>query len=117
MSKNNEKVCAILSYFLVGIIWYLADEKMKKSAFAKYHAKQALNLTIIGVVVSVALSIFSTIFALITLGFGALLIAPIYAIVSLVFLVIWIVGLINAINGKTKPVPIVGQYADKYLKF
>ncbi len=117
MTKNNSKLCAVLSYFLVGIVWYLADEKMKKDALAKYHFKQALNLLVIGVIISVVLSVFGAVFTLATLGIGALLLAPVYLVVNLILLVIWIVGIINAINGKLKPVPIIGQFAEKYLKF
>ena len=51
MAKDdNSKLVAILSYFLVGVIWYLVDEKVKKSPLAKFHVKQALNLMIISIV-------------------------------------------------------------------
>ena len=29
-SQDNAKVAAILAYLLIGIIWYFADEKIKK---------------------------------------------------------------------------------------
>ena len=41
---GNEKLCAILSYLLIGIVWYFADDKLRKSEFAKYHVKQGLFL-------------------------------------------------------------------------
>ena len=37
MATSNNKLCAALSYLLIGIIWYFADEKMKSSSFAKFH--------------------------------------------------------------------------------
>ena len=39
---KNEKLVAILAYFLVGIIWYFADENMKNSSLAKFHTKKIL---------------------------------------------------------------------------
>ena len=59
------------------------------------HAKQALNLLIIDIVVSVILSF------LWFLGYISWL-------VSLFFLVLWILGLINAINAQEKEIPIIG---------
>ena len=56
-SVENEKVCAILSYLLIGIIWYFADEKMKKSNFAKFHVKQGIVLFIAGIIVSIVYGI------------------------------------------------------------
>lgn len=111
MAENvdNGKTCAILSYFLVGIIWYFADENMKKNSFAKYHAIQGLNMLIIGIVLSVVIQI------LVMVTFG--LFAYISLLIWLAWLVLWILGIINAVNGKENPVPVIGQFAEKYLKF
>ena len=101
---ENEKVVAILAYFLIGIIWYFADPNMKNSSLAKFHTKQALNL----IVVSIALQIILTVLII------TILLMP---IVNLVILVLAILGIVNAANGKEKEVPIVGKLADMYLKF
>ena len=47
VNKNieNEKLVAILAYFIIGIILYFAEEKMKKSALATFHTKQVLTLS------------------------------------------------------------------------
>lgn len=102
---ENEHVAAILCYFLVGIIWYFADEKMKKSSLVKFHTKQALNLWIISILGNVILSM------LIVVGWVLL---PIFGVAVFI---LWILGLINAINSKEQLIPIVGQFAEKYLKF
>ena len=64
MSKNNknenDKIVSILSYFLVGIIWYAVDNNVKNKN-TTFHVKQALNLLIINFVVSVCISILSII--------------------------------------------------------
>lgn len=113
MSKNeNGKLCAILAYFLIGIIWYFVDDKMKKDAFAKFHAKQALFLLIISLVVSVALSLLAGIPFLgwvigLLLGF----------FLNLVIFILWIFGLVYAAKGEKKKIPIIGGFAEKVLTF
>ena len=105
MAKSDQgKVVAILSYFLVGIIWYFVDEKVKGDKLAKFHVKQALNLMIISVAVSVV-------------GMFLFFLIWIVPLVQLALFVLWIIGLISAINGNMKEIPIIGGLAEKYLNF
>lgn len=103
-SVEDAKACAILSYFLVGIIWYFADDKMRENSYAKFHAKQALVLLITSVVFSVAASILVWIPIL---GWFVIM------IVQLAIFVVWIIGLINAASGKENELPVIGQFAEK----
>ena len=107
--KGNEKLVSILSYFLIGIIWFFVDEDMRKNKAARFHVKQALNLMII----SVALGVIFNILMAVTLG----LFYFIYVVVQIGLFVLWLIGLVNAINMKKKEIPIVGEFADKYLTF
>jgi uncharacterized membrane protein len=121
MAKDAEdgKVCAILSYLLVGIIWYFADDKMRKNNFAKFHAKQGLILLIVSIILSIAVSILSAIFTplLFMGGLGIIwIISIIWYAVSLVLFVLWLIGIIAAATGKEKSLPIIGGFA-KSLKF
>ncbi len=100
---ENGKVCAILSYLFIGIIWYFADDNMKKNTFAKFHVKQSLVL----LVASIILQVIGTVLPVI----GWFLILPLSGIFSLVWMVI---GIINAVNGKEKSLPIIGQYSSKF---
>ncbi len=111
---SNEKLCAILSYLLIGIIWYFADDKMRQSSFVKYHAKQGIVLILAEVLYSLVLSIlFSILF--IPLMFGGFLfgIMQIYRILQIIPLIFVIVGIVNAANGKEKELPLIGKYAEK----
>jgi uncharacterized membrane protein len=100
-NKSNEKACAILSYFFVGIIWYFADEKMKKSDFAKFHAKQGLVL-LIADLIAWAISMVPLI---------GWIISPILYIGILVLL---IVGIVNSANGNMKELPLIGGFAKNF---
>lgn len=113
---ENDKLVSILAYFLVGIIWYFVDKKAQNN-ITKFHVKQSLNLLIISIVISVVLSIISTIIAVITLGFGLIILGPLIMLVNVAILVLWIIGLINAINLKSNQIPVIGVFAEKYLTF
>lgn len=103
-SKDVEegKACAAVAYILVGIIWYFVDEKMKKNAFARFHVKQALVLLIVSVAGNIVLSFIPII--------GWILL-PIFGIAVFV---LWILGLINALNGTEKQLPVIGQWASMF---
>jgi len=111
-AEDNSKLVAILSYFLVGIIWYFADEKVKGSSLAKFHVKQSLNLIVVSMSLSIVFRVLGT-----ALFFIWGMLWWIWSLVSLALFVLWIFGLISAINSTEKEIPIVGQFADKYLKF
>ena len=97
------KGCAILAYILIGIVWYFVDEKMRKNSFAKFHVKQGLVLLITSLIISVAGSIIPIIgwFVLFPIG-------------QLFILVLLIMGIVNAINGNEKALPIIGQFGEKF---
>jgi uncharacterized membrane protein len=115
---ENEKVCALLSYLLIGIIWYFVDERMKQSALAKYHAKQGLVLLIAAICYDIVLGILIAIivapFVLTGMFIGALGIVALLNILYYVPLIFMIIGIINALNEKQKPLPIIGHFAEKF---
>ncbi|MFP4118381.1 MAG: DUF4870 domain-containing protein [Candidatus Woesearchaeota archaeon] len=117
MSRHKDsKICAILAYLLIGIIWYFADEKMRKDAFAKFHVKQALLLLTTGVILSVVVMILSGI--LMVVPFVGMAVSMILGmVVNITLLVLWIMGLVNAANEKKKRLPIIGSFAEKVFNF
>ncbi|MFH1822862.1 MAG: hypothetical protein ABH830_04125 [Patescibacteria group bacterium] len=102
-TKNSTegKLCAILAYLLVGIIWYFADEKMKKNEFVKFHVKQALVLLIFSLAGSIVLG----------MTFILAWLIPLYQVAIFIILV---VGIINANNGDKKELPIIGKFASMF---
>jgi len=102
-SEDTGKLCAILAYLFVGIIWYFADEKMKIKELAKFHVKQSLVLLII----SIILQIVGTVLPII----GWFIILPLASL----FTLIWaIIGMVYAANGEMKELPLIGGYAKKF---
>lgn len=103
-SADNNKLCAILSYLLIGIIWYFGDAKIKKDEFAKFHVKQAIVLLVLSLGANIILGIIPV------LGW---IFMP---FLNLLILILAIIGIINASNNKKKALPYIGQYSNK-LKF
>ena len=103
---QQNKAMAILAYF----IFFLPLLAAKESRFARYHANQGLIVLIAYVALYIVQLILSAIlFA--GLAFG------VFAIVSLLFtllylglLVLLILGIVNAAQGKAKPVPVIGGF-------
>ena len=113
MAKNS--TIAALSYILIGIIWYFSQQP--KSPLLKHHVKQAINLWIIGLVIFALLNVIAPLLTFITFGFGAIIFIPLFILVRVLFLVLGIIGIINAINFNKKPLPLIGKFAPKYLTF
>ncbi|HLD97109.1 MAG TPA: hypothetical protein VI934_02085 [Candidatus Nanoarchaeia archaeon] len=112
--SGNGQVCAILSYFFIGIVWFFVDEKMKKDSLAKFHVKQAIILLIFSVIWSILLQ-FLSVFVVFLARFLSvfLFFLSIPVLLSYVPLVFAIIGILNALNKKEKELPVIGSYAKK----
>ncbi len=113
---ENNKVMAVLSYF--GILVLIPIFAAKDSKFARFHANQGLVLWITALVVGIALGIvvgiLGAILILVGLGFLSIILSIISSAVSIAFLVLAILGIVNAATGKAKELPIIGKF--KILK-
>ena len=106
---DNGKTTAIVSYItIIGwLIAYFALHQPKKTSLGSYHLRQTLLLFICAIV-------FQIIAYAITIAVPA--IGLVFSIASIGFLVLWIMGLIAAINGEEKPMPLIGQKAQELFK-
>lgn len=95
-SKDVEenKGITILSY--IGILVLIPLLAKKESAFAQYHAKQGLIVLIMGVISSILTPVF---------GLGLLL--------WLITIIFSIIGIVNVVKGEMKPLPLIGEWAQK----
>ncbi|MCW3466174.1 DUF4870 domain-containing protein [Chitinophaga nivalis] len=104
----NNKTIAILSYVTI-IGWVVAYAKSKdhtpKSDLVVYHLKQGLGFFILSVIINIMLSVI----ALMIPGLAVL------GYLGYALLIIWIFGIINAVNEQKKPIPVVGKmFEDKF---
>lgn len=114
---EQNKVMAILSYF--GILVFIPMFAAKDSKFARYHANQGLALFIalfgwwiVDYILTMLLR------SLLWRGLGLWeiysLCGMVLNLVYIVFTVLAVIGIINALNGKAKELPVIGKY--KILK-
>jgi uncharacterized membrane protein len=107
-TTSNDKTAAIVSYitFIGWLVSYFALNKPKTS-LANYHLRQTLFLFLI----AIAFYIITNIIARISSG-----LALVFSLGGIAFFVLWIMGLISAINGEEKPMPLIGQKAQEIFK-
>ena len=100
------KGMAVLAYILFFVP--LIAGTYKTSPFVKYHLNQGIILWILSIGWAIVENILMAIFWAI-LPFGiASLISVILSLASLFILVLLILGIMNAVKGETKPLPVVG---------
>ncbi|RWU08378.1 hypothetical protein [Pedobacter chitinilyticus] len=109
-TTDNGKTASIISYFtIIGwLIAYFAMHKDNKTELGSYQLRQTLLLNIIAIVLGWGVSFILGILIVTT---GILSLVYISHLVQLAIFIIWIIGLIGAINGQKKPMPIIGEKA------
>ncbi len=102
---ENNKAMAVLAY--IGILVFIPIFAAPNSKYARYHSSQGLTLFIF----EMAYGIITTIIAK-SIGeikvVGPLMTAAL-SIIGLVWLVLSICGIVNAVNGKAKDLPVIGN--------
>ncbi len=99
---EKNKVMGIIAY--LGILCIVPLIAAKDSPFAKYHANQGLVLFLGEVALAIVVNILAFIFAMIGLYFMGFVLS----LVWLAPLVLVILGIINAAQGKCVPLPVIG---------
>jgi uncharacterized membrane protein len=92
---------AIITYFIFFIPFLTGDVK---DPFIKYHTKQSTMLVIASVILNTVMGI-------------SIFLIPLIPLLGLGTFVLWIMGVMNASKGVEEPLPVIGKYAEEYLKF
>ena len=98
------KTAAITSYILIiGVFIAMSmNSGEEKNPFASFHIRQALGLSLIFISLGLIISNFDS---------------PMISISMWISLsVLWTYGIFSAINGETKPIPLLGNYFQKWLE-
>ncbi len=93
---ESGKTMAIVSYIIFFIPLLMDD--MRKNPFVMYHTEQSIVLLLL----NIAAGIVGTL----TCGIGLILYIP--------WLILLIMGIMNAANGQMKPLPVIGQFGEKF---
>jgi uncharacterized membrane protein len=107
-SGLSENAASGLAYVtIIPAIIFLIVEPFNRNPVVRFHAWQSIFMAIAWIVTDVALVILGR-FPFI--GWMTWFLMP---LVGLAFLILWIIVLINAFNGKRFKLPIVGDLAEK----
>lgn len=100
---EQNKLIGIVAYItIIGLVIALILNQEKKDPFAGFHIRQSLGIFVSGIALSLV--------ALVPL------IGWILAVVgSLLILVLWVMGLMNAIGGNMTPVPLLGERFEEWF--
>lgn len=120
-NNSNEEVdttTGLIAYLtLIGFVIALVLNNEKKGAtrsFGAFHLRQSLGLMFTAIAISIGLAILSVILMVIFFG-SAIIMSIIWPLFSLGILVLLIIGVINAVNGQKKELPIIGSFITKTL--
>ena len=109
-SGVDGKTISIISYFsLVGWIIAFVLFNNNKSKLAAFHIRQSLGLMIAAIALYIVMFIFLFIPVL-----GWIISILIWICLVGIF-VLWVIGLVAAINGQEKPVPLIGAMIQNML--
>jgi len=113
-ASAEDRTVAILAYITpilmgVGIVIAILIHNGKKTALGAYHLRQSLGLLVAGIVAWIGMMI---------IGFVPVVNLTLFIIAPVLWLgcfVLWIIGLLAAINGQQKPLPLVGLHFEKWF--
>lgn len=100
---NEGKTIAIISYItIIGTIIAFIMNNNKHNSFAAFHIRQAIGLALLGIAVSILRNYISLGIVGNILGIGVL--------------VLFVIGLIGAIQGEEKKIPLLGDQFQEWFR-
>lgn len=99
---ENNKILSLFAY--LGILFLIPLLAAPNSKFARFHTNQGLVLFLADIILSVVMSIFAFIPVV-----GWILVGIVGGILGIIFLVLMILGIVNAVTGKAKELPVIGK--------
>ena len=112
--RRSSRIPAVVAYLIPIIGWLYVLFFQRKNSLAVYHLKQSIGLVLFLVAITAGWAVIAWVLAWIP--YMAVLGIALFAIVIAIYLyglVAWILGLINALNGRLTPLPLFGQWASR----
>ncbi|MCB9853680.1 MAG: DUF4870 domain-containing protein [Phycisphaerales bacterium] len=100
---ESGKLFAILSYIIP--FFFLVPLIQRTNSFARFHARQAVSILLL----AITLSVVAWFLPLSLLG----IVSPVFLLAQLTMIVI---GIVHAARGEAKQLPILGEYAERFLQ-
>lgn len=108
----DQKTISWVSYltligWIIGLVSY--NGSPDKSSLARFHLRQMFGIMVLAFLISILATMVTY-----TMGWT---IGSMFRFLNLGSIVLWIIGLIGALNGEEKPVPLVGDFFQKTFTF
>lgn len=115
---KEDSTVALLAYltpllFGVGIVIAIIMHGNNKTRLGAFHLRQSLGLLLTCIALWIPAMMLSFVLAFIPILL--FLLTPIWFCIGVAIFVLWIIGLLAAINGQEKPLPVVGEYYKKWF--
>jgi len=101
--SEGKNIATIAYITLIGLIIAFVQNNEKKNTFAYFHIRQCVGLCVTGLALGI-------------IGMIPILGWIVYIIGIFVLVYMWIIGLMNAINGKEKVIPFLGKKYEEWFK-
>ena len=109
-SGLSDNAAGAVSYItFVPAIVFLVMPPYNERPFVRFHSWQSILLNVAAFLVNVALSML----AVITLFMGPMAFYAVIRIVWLLWMALWVLCVVQAVNGKTFKLPFIGNLAEK----
>ena len=103
---EQHKGMSILAYF--GPLVLIPILAAKDSPFARYHSNQGLLLCIASIIYGIAYSVLSCV--ILAISWRLYFVVTIIRLLAFVFAILAVIGILNAVNGRAKELPLIGKY-------
>ena len=117
-SEQNDRYIAAASWFIIpllGAIFVWAIKETREKPFLFEHCRQSVVLGVLLIAISMAIGTMTVIISF-AFRFAACIIAPISGLLGLGALILCIMMLIKALNGKMPEIPHISNLAKQYIK-
>lgn len=102
-TTESGKTAAITAYILIiGVLIAMSMNSEEKNKFASFHIRQALGLSLTFISFGAIISNFDSF----------MITFPMWICIS----VLWAYGILSAIKGETRPIPLLGNLFQKWFK-
>lgn len=118
MTQRPSRLLSVLAYLvmLVGPMVMLASRR--DDDLVRYHARQSLGLTVTAIGTFVSWVVVGWIISFVPY-YGFLLAVVLFAAVIgilIVLVILWIIGMVNSLRAKLRPLPIIGRRIDRLFE-
>ena len=103
---ERNRYMAVLAY--LGILVLVPLLCARESPYARFHTNQGLVLCVAAIIYSIASLVINAV--VMTISWKLSFITMIPALAGIIFIVLAVIGIVNAVKGRTDDLPLIGKF-------